>query len=98
MRTISTSKQQKMAFIPMVNMLTIYFTLINCICLHTPIKTWVNIFWYLLIYAVPSAIFWMILAQLFPPLSDFCSLATSYISPMLMSIGLIRFQRKYLNV
>lgn len=98
MRTISTSKQKKMAFIPIVNLLTIFFTLINCIYLRTPIKAWVNLFLYLLIYAFPSAIFWMVVAQLFPSLSTFCSLATSYMSPMLMSIGLIRFQRKYLNV
>lgn len=98
MKLISTTIQKKMAYIPIINILTLWCTLGNIIYLQTPFSIWMKVYKYLLIYMIPSAIFWMLLASLFPSLETVCSLATSYITPLLMSIGLIRFQEKHLNI
>lgn len=98
MYPISTKTQKKIAFIPLINISTLFFTLYNCICLRIPMKDWMKIYLFLLCSVVPSAVFWMVLAKMVPELSPICSILTMYITPLCMSFGLIRFQRKYLDV
>lgn len=98
MKPISTAFQGRIMYVPIMNILTIFFVLYNCLALHPTTRTWVKVYRYLFGYAIPPAIFWMIIAQLFPVLSGICSVATMYITPIFMSYGLIRFQQKYLNI
>lgn len=98
MKPISINAQEKLIYLPIVNIFTIFIALYNCVCTHTPIRVWTKIYLYLLGYTIPSVVFWAIIAGLFPALSSICTVATMYISPLFMSYGLILFQKKHLNL
>ena len=98
MKPIEVHTQKRLIYIPFVNLFTIFITLINCIFLRTPIRVWIRMFPYLLCYSLPSSLIWAAVAHIFPSLTGICEVATMYFTPMFMSYGLIRFQKKHLGL
>lgn len=98
MSTVSITIQKRTIFIPIVNIFPLFCTLYNAVCLRVPTGVTLRIFPYLLVYALPSAFFWMILSKVVPVLSVLCTIGTSYITPMIMAHGLIKYQKKYLGL
>ena len=97
MQYISAKTQRKIMFVPVLNLLTIFICLSNTLRMQVSRKVSMQIFPYLLRYAVLPGILWVLVVGLIPKVATVIYPIVMYAWPMCVSYGLIKYQEKYLE-
>lgn len=95
MKHISTELQRRIMFIPVVNLGNFFIAVLNCRKTSRPTAMGFKVGVRAVCATLPVALFWGILAALFPQLEDLFYLCCIYTGPICMSYGLIKLQEKY---
>lgn len=94
MKPVSIQIQQKIMFIPYVNMVNIFIWFYNSVCLHVSSSVVARSLGIIFISFVPLAAIQTVVAKIFPDVGHFLSYLNSYIIPLFISYGLIKYQQK----
>lgn len=99
MQPVSLKTQRVIMLIPLLNVANLYLCVYNLNVIPLARKNVFRALGYVLVYTVPAWFVWSVLYQVvsggIPALELLISAAGYYLVPMMMSYGLIQFQKKY---
>ncbi len=96
MKLVTIKFQKKFLFVPIVNVVLIFFFDYNCAKANLSKDKRKKSNLYFLAYTFTPALLYAILIHLFPTLSNLIVVLGIYLIPIIAGSGFIRFQEKYI--